>query len=256
MSAGSSTLHKGLDLLKMMGRYPTGAPASVFARESGLPFSTAYRLLNTLVTSGFAEYEAETKLYRPGLAVFELSANVTAARGYDGIVLPILQQLSATTNESCLFAVRDGLESLTIRTVDGPDFRQTTDPGDRLPLHVSAMGKAILAGMPHDDAAALISEMALEARTAHTVTDPTELLAQIEAGRQDGYVYQREEVDEGMHAIGVPIMSQGQTVLGSLAIAAPLFRASEQELIAHQEALAAAARQLADMLPALQSPTP
>ena len=253
MSAGSSTLHKGLDLLRMMGNYPMGAPAAAFAKESGLPFSTAYRLLNTLVSSGFAEYDAVTKLYRPGLTVFELNAKVTAARGYDGIVIPILQRLSEAINESCLFAVRDGLESLTIRTVDGPEFRQTTDPGDRLPLHVSSMGKAILAGLPRDEASRLISEMSLELRTEHTVTDADELLAQVEAGRADGYVYQREEVDLGMHAIGVPVISANQTVLGSIAIAAPLFRATQAELIDHQAALKNAARQLAGMLPTLQS---
>lgn len=253
MSAGSSTMHKGLDLLRMMGNHPMGAPAAVFAKESDLPFSTAYRLLNTLVSSGFAEYDAATKLYRPGLSVFELSAKVTAARGYDGIVMPILQQLSEATNESCLFAVRDGLDSLTIRTVDGPEFRQTTDPGDRLPLHVSSMGKAILAGLPHDEARRLISEMSLEPQTEHTVTDADSLLAQVEAGRAAGYLYQCEEVDLGMHAIGAPVVAASQAVLGSIAIAAPLFRATKAELIDHHEALENAARQLAGMLPTLQA---
>lgn len=253
MSAGSSTLHKGLDVLRMMGQYPQGAPAAVFAKESGLPFSTAYRLLNSLVSSGFAEYDAQTKLYRPGLAVFELSAKVAAARGYDGTVVPILQELSNATNESCLFAVRDGLDSLTIRTVDGPEFRQTTDPGDRLPLHVSAMGKAILAGLPSEEADQLLAKMHFERRTEHTVADADSLVSQLEAGRAAGYVYQREEVDLGMHAIGAPVIDANQTLLGSIAIAAPLFRATKDELTAHHEALKKAARRLAGMLPRPQS---
>lgn len=253
MSGGSSTLHKGLDILRMMGQHPKGAPAAVFAKESGLPFSTAYRLLNSLVSSGFAEYDAQTKLYRPGLAVFELSAQVAAARGYDGTVVPILEELSNATNESCLFAVRDGLDSLTIRTVDGPEFRQTTDPGDRLPLHVSAMGKAILVGLPPEEANKLIATMTFVRRTAHTVADAESLVAQLEAARPAGCVYQREEVDLGMHAIGAPVVDANQTVLGSIAIAAPLFRATKEELTAHHEALKNAARRLAGMLPRLQS---
>ena len=47
MSAGSSTLIKGLGLLRLLSQYPQGAPAAVFAKESGMPFSTVYRLLNT-----------------------------------------------------------------------------------------------------------------------------------------------------------------------------------------------------------------
>jgi len=254
MSAGSSTLTKGLDLLRLMGDHPMGAPAAVFAKTSGLPFSTAYRLLNTLVAAGFAEFDEQTKLYRPGLTIFELSAKVAAARGFDGIVLPVLQQLSNTTNESCLFAVRDGVDSLTVQTVDGPEFRQTTDPGDRLPLHVSSMGKAILAGLPPAQADQLIAELELEPLTEYTVADATRLRDQVAAGRTAGYVYQREEVDLGMHAIGTPVVGADQSVLGAIAIAAPLFRATKDELIAHAEALAEAARQLAAMLPTNQRP--
>lgn len=252
MSAGSSTLVKGLDVLRMMGNYPTGAPAAVFAKDSGLPFSTAYRLLNALVSSGFAEFDPQTKHYRVGLSVVELSLKAVAARGYDGTILPVLQQLSEETNESCLFAVRDGLESVTIHTVDGPEFRQTTDPGDRLPLHVSSMGKAILAGLPVEQADQLMTELTFEPHTDHTVADVQALRQQVEAGRGNGYVYQSEEVDLGMHAMGIPVIGSDRTVLGAIAIAAPLFRATKAELTAHHGALTAAARQLAALLSTLQ----
>lgn len=250
MSAGSSTLAKGLDLLRMMGNYPAGAPAAVFAQDSGLPFSTAYRLLNALVASGFAEYEPQTKQYRLGLSVFELSAKVAAERGYDGAVIPVLKQLSETTNESCLFSVRDGRETVTIHTVDGPEFRQTTDPGDRLPLHVSSMGKAILAALPSAEVRELLAASQFEAHTEHTVTDPGLLWQQIEAGRQNGYVYQCEEVDLGMNAIASAVVGPGGAVLGAVAIAAPMFRAGKDELVSQRGALKDAAHRLAVTLPA------
>lgn len=244
MSSGSSTLLKGLDLLRLMGQYPAGAPAAVFAKATGMPFSTVYRMLNSLVASGFAEFDAASKYYRPGLAIFELSAKVASARGYDGTVLPVLQQLSAATGESCLFAVRDGLDTVTIQTVDGPEFRQTTDPGDRLPLHVSSLGKAILVGMSPEDADELMSQLVFESRTEKTVDSAKRLREQITAGRKVGYVYQSEEVDLGMHALGIPVLGPAGNVLGALAIAAPLFRATKAEVLKHRGALEAAAHQL------------
>ena len=252
MSSGSSTLAKGLDLLRLMGAYPAGAPAAVFAKDSGLPFSTAYRLLNSLVASGFADFDADTKLYRPGLAIFELSSKVAAARGYDGTILPVLQRLSEATNESCLFAVRDGLDTVTVHTVDGPEFRQTTDPGDRLPLHVSSMGKAILAGLPEAEAEELIAQLTFEPRTDHTVSDAAKLREQIAQGRTLGYLYQSEEVDLGMNAIGAPVVGPNGNVLGAIAIAAPLFRATKAELVKHRNALDTAAYQLAIALATMQ----
>lgn len=252
MSAGSSTLAKGLDLLHRMGDYPAGAPAAVFAKDTGMPFSTAYRLLNSLVASGFAEFDPDTKHYRPGLPIFELSAKIAAARGYDGTILPVLQQLSDTTKESCLFAAQDGLDSVTVHTVDGPEFRQTTDPGDRLPLHVSAMGKAILAGLAAEQAEQLIDQLDFQPRTEHTVTNAKDLHAQLAQARQQGYTYQCEEVDLGMHAIGAPVIGPNRQVLGSIAIAAPLFRATKEQLVAHHHALATATHQLAPMLATVQ----
>ena len=252
MSSGSSTLAKGLDLLRLMGRYPAGAPAAVFAKDSGLPFSTAYRLLNSLVASGFAEFDAATKQYRPGLAIFELSSKVAAVRGYDGTILPVLQQLSAATNESCLFAVRDGLDTVTVHTVDGPEFRQTTDPGDRLPLHVSSMGKAILAGLPEAEADDVIEQLTFAPRTEQTVASTAVLREQIAAGRQLGYLYQSEEVDLGMNAIGTPVIGSNGSVLGAIAIAAPLFRATKSDLVQHRDALDTAAYQLAMALTTIQ----
>lgn len=250
MSGGSSTLTKGLELLRLMGKFPDGAPAAVFAKESGLPFSTAYRLLNTLAETGYAEYDPDTKLYRVGLTVFELSQAISAARGYDGALLPVLRKLSETTNESCLFSVRDGHETVTIHTVDGPEFRQTTDPGDRLPLHVSSMGKAILSAMPSSEARELLADLDFQAYTEHTITSPEILLQQMEAGRLDGYVYQREEVDLGMNAIAAPVVGPAGRVLGAVAIAAPLFRAGKEELVAQRDALKSAAHRLAATLPA------
>lgn len=248
MSTGSSTLAKGLDLLTMMGQYPAGAPAAVFAQDSGLPFSTAYRLLGSLVDSGFVEFDPQTKQYRLGLRVFELSSKVASARGYDGAVVPVLKQLSETTNESCLFSIREGSETVTIHTVDGPEFRQTTDPGDRLSLHVSSMGKAILSALPSAEVQQLLHDK-LTAHTEFTVTDPAALWQQIEAGRRDGYVYQREEIDLGMNAIAAPVVGAGGGVLGAVAIAAPLFRAGKDELVAQHGALQDAAHRLAATLP-------
>lgn len=184
------------------------------------------------------------------MTVFELSQVTAAARGYDGTILPVLRELSEATNESCLFAVPDGTESVTVHTVDGPEFRQTTDPGDRLPLHVSSMGKAMLAAMPDQMAEEMISQLDLQAYTEYTVTDPQVLEQQVAAGRHDGYVYQNQEVDLGMNALAAPVTTPAGRLLGAVAIAAPIFRADKTQLLTYRDALQQAVQHLAATLPA------
>ena len=162
-SRGSGTIAKGLAMLATVGEFPHGATAAEVAARSGHPFSTAYRLLGSLVDAGFVEYDARTKTYALGLAVFELGQRVGNARGFTGTAAPVLEELTARTGESSVLAVLDGVETLTVHTIDGPQYRQTTDPGDRGPLHSSAIGKVLLAWMPTDERDELLERLPLPA---------------------------------------------------------------------------------------------
>ena len=237
-SRGSGTIAKGLAMLATVGEFPHGATAAEVAARSGHPFSTAYRLLGSLVDAGFVEYDARTKTYALGLAVFELGQRVGNARGFTGTAAPVLEELTARTGESSVLAV-----------LDGPQYRQTTDPGDRGPLHSSAIGKVLLAWMPTDERDELLERLPLPARTEHTVTDVSALRAELDASRAAGWVEQGEQHDIGMNAVGVPVLRRDGTVIASLALAAPLFRADLGALREHVMALQDAAARLGTLLP-------
>lgn len=248
-SRGSGTIAKGLAMLATVGEFPHGATAAEVAARSGHPFSTAYRLLGSLVDAGFVEYDARTKTYALGLAVFELGQRVGNARGFTGTAAPVLEELTARTGESSVLAVLDGVETLTVHTIDGPQYRQTTDPGDRGPLHSSAIGKVLLAWMLTDERDELLERLPLPARTEHTVTDVSALRAELDASRAAGWVEQGEQHDIGMNAVGVPVLRRDGTVIASLALAAPLFRADLGALREHVPALQDAAARLGTLLP-------
>lgn len=249
MAAPSSTLLKGLSVLRLLGKYPHGTTAATIAEDSGLPFSTAYRLLNSLVSAEFLNYEPRSKIYSLGLPVFEMAQTYAAAHGFDRLLLTELQVLTRVTNESCIYAVLDGNQTVTIQKIDGPEFRTTSDPGDRIPVQLSAMGKAILSRLSDPELSELLPALDFTAPTQYSVTDQAGLTAQLTEARNSGVAYQREELDVGMNALGAPVVNASGTVLGAVAIAAPLFRADEQALRAHTEHLLSTATRLATLLP-------
>ena len=114
-------------------------------------------------------------------------------------------------------------------TVDGPQFRTTTDPGDESPLHTSSIGQALLAHDP--DADATIDAIDLVARTPNSITDPAQMRERLEQIRENGWAGQSEENDIGMNALAVPVFDLDGTLLASLALAAPVFRRSLDALI-------------------------
>ena len=86
----TGTVGKALDMLSLLGEHPDGATAHELADASGHHFSTAYRLLRTLVATGFAEHSPQDKRYRLGLPVFQLGQKVAHARGFDASAAPVL----------------------------------------------------------------------------------------------------------------------------------------------------------------------
>lgn len=246
---GSSTIAKGLALLRTVGEFPHGGTAAEIGARAGHPFSTTYRLLGALVDAEFVEYSPGTRKYSLGLPVFELGQRVGHARGFIGTAQPVLEALTAATHESSVLAVLDGTHSLTVHTVDGPDFRTTTDPGDRGTLHTSAVGQALLAWLPEEEQARLVEAIELVPRTPHSITDRETLLAALRASRERGWTEQSEENDIGMNALGAPVLRRDGTVIAALAIAAPVFRADLDALRQHVPELLRAAGRLGGLLP-------
>lgn len=226
---GSSSVTKAFEMLDLLGDHSEGISAAQAAELTGHPFSTAYRLLGGLVDSGYAAFDARTKIYSLGMEVFRLAQKVAHRRGLGGATKDLLQALTATTGESSILAVRRGNAALTVLTVDGPQFRTTTDPGDESPLHTSAIGQALLAHDPNVEST--LESLRFEARTPNSITDIDQMRSRLERIRADGWAGQSEENDIGMNALAVPVFDLDGTLLASLALAAPVFRRSLDELI-------------------------
>lgn len=245
----SGTVGKALGVLTLLGEYPQGATTGQVAEATGYPFSTAYRLLNTLVDTGFATFDPADKRYRLGLRIYQLGQRVAHHRGFEGSAVPVLHRLTEVTGESTVFHVLDGDQSLTVHKVDGPQFRTTSDPGDRSPLHTTASGKVLLAFADPATRAHLLETIDLTPRTEHSITDREELARQIEQVRRQGWAGQSEENDIGMAAIAAPVLSSSGRLLGAVTLAAPLFRAELKDLCRHLPPLQEATAELGLTLP-------
>lgn len=243
------TVGKAVRVLSALGEHPEGATAGQIASTSGYAFSAAYRLLNTLVDTELAAYDPREKRYHLGLRLYQLGQKVAQQRGFEGTAAPILQRLTDLTGESSVLHVLDGDQSLTVHKVDGPQFRTTTDPGDRVPLHTTASGKVLLAFADDATRQRLLESIDLTPRTERSVTDREELRRQVDEVRRQGWAAQSEENDIGMTAVAVPVLSGSDRLIGAVNLAAPLFRTDLAGLQEHLPHLREAATELALELP-------
>lgn len=245
----SGTVGKALGVLTLLGDYPHGATAAEIAERVDYPFSTVYRLLTTLVRTGFAAYDSREKRYQLGLRVYQLGQKVASTHGFEGAAVPVLQRLTEVTGESSVLHVLDGDHSLTVHKVDGPQFRTTTDPGDRSPLHTTASGKVLLAFADRPIREHLLATLELTPRTEHSITDREELTRQVEQIRAQGWAGQAEENDIGMVAVAAPVLSGSNRLIAAVTLAAPRFRADLEDLRRHLSPLQDATAELSAKLP-------
>ena len=134
-----------LRLLRHLSR--TGPlPAAALAAALDLPRSTTYHLLTVLTEHGFVVHLPEERRYGLGLSAFELGSAYSRQAPLARAARPVLARLVDQVGESAHLAVLHGRDVLYVveeRAAGRPSL--VTDVGVRLPAHLTASGRAILA---------------------------------------------------------------------------------------------------------------
>jgi IclR family acetate operon transcriptional repressor len=224
-------LGKGLRLLVALGDHPEGAGVSQLARDVEVPVSTAYRLLAGMVPLGFVSFDRERRRYSLGLRAFELGQRVASARRLSDIALPPMRRVTQATGETTLLAVLSGDDVLYVERTEGKHLAQIWGaPGVRGSPHYTALGKCLVAFLPEEEREEMLSRLRLERLTPRTVTDTEVLREELLLTRERGYATNDEEHEEGVRAVGVPVIGRHGRPAAALSVATLTFRHSMQEL--------------------------
>lgn len=211
-----SSLSRGISLLEMFSVNRPEISISEMARRSGMPKSTTHRLVGDLIAAGILE--RGDRGVRLGLRLFELGHLVPSQRTLREIALPYAHSLSEATGLTCNVAVRDGVdiiyvEKITMRNLRVPHSRA----GGRLPLHCTALGKAILAHSEHD----LIEDVLagdLPRLSAKTIVEPEPLRRELARVRETGIAFDVEESQIGLFCVAAPVFSSHTRVVGAISV--------------------------------------
>lgn len=209
------SLAKGLQVIEAFRAEQPRMSISEVAAATGLDRATARRCLLTLHDLGYADYDG--KFFSLTARVLRLGMGALAAMPLAQVVQPWLDQLSERIGQSTSVSILDGTEIVYLaRAAQRRVMSIGLMPGSRLPAHCTSMGRVLLAALPQDEARAIIDAADLSPRTPHSLTDPAEIMARIEAARRDGYCFIDQEVEMGLRSIAVPIYSVHGRVVAAL----------------------------------------
>jgi Transcriptional regulator len=161
---------------------------SRIANTAGLPISTVHRILQELVrTGGYAKVRSTTTS-RAGTDPARRPRR-RRLRPRPG-ARPALRALCERSGYTVHFGVRQGDEAVYIDKLEGRGaYGMRSRIGATLPLHCTAIGKAILAAMPDDEVRRICSRSGLPRRMPHTLITPDALLANLASVRARGWAW-------------------------------------------------------------------
>ena len=201
---GVQSVHRAIDVLEALAAAGGTASLGDLAAACGLPAPTLHRLAATLADRGYLRRMPDRR-YSLGSRLVPLGADAHALLG--GRALPVLRALAGPTGESANHAVLTPGRAEYVAQAPGTHTMRTfTEVGNRVALHCTGVGKALLAVVPPAEASRLIDAAPLVAQTADTITDPAALRAEIALIRDRGYSLDEGEMETGVRcvAIGIP----------------------------------------------------
>jgi IclR family acetate operon transcriptional repressor len=222
------SVDRALDLLEALASSEGEVSITSLANRTSLHVSTVHRLLTTLLRRGYVRQNPDTSRYFTGAKLATLAEGTSRFNELRHRARPILRALTDQTRETTNLVVLDDLMAVYIDTVPSPHVvRMFTAIGNRVPLHATGAGKALLAWLPPDRRDGLLDRLELRAHTARTIIEKPSLRRALEEIRERGYSIDDEEYDEGVRCVAVAVGPVGNP-LAAISLSAPASRMTRQ----------------------------
>lgn len=196
------------------------------SKAIGLHKSTAFNIITTLEFHKFLEKNENTGKYRLGIELFRMGTKVKS--DLRNLSLPYLERLATEFRETVNLVVRDGGFVVYLEKIESThSMRISTVVGGRLPINATAVGKAILSGLPEHEIQEIVEGFSFEKFTTNTLCDKHELLEYIHKARTTGYAEDLQELEAGLMCVASPIYNHTGKPFAAISISGPTSRMSE-----------------------------
>jgi DNA-binding IclR family transcriptional regulator len=225
-STGTTAVDRGADLLVRVLEAAEPVALSDLAIASGIPKSTASRLVSALERRGLVEQDGRRGRLRPGPAILRVAERSMLERNIVELARPSLDALAEASGETINLAVpaRHGVEHLA--QVDSVHFLGTGQwLGRTVDYHCTAVGKVFMAF-----GRATISSSPLRSHAPATITDPKRLRAELELVRRNDWSTAIDELEPGLAAMAAPVRGARGDVVAALSITGPTLRMTPQRI--------------------------
>jgi IclR family transcriptional regulator, arginine deiminase pathway regulator len=210
-------------------RQQNGGTVSDLAKKTNKSSGTIHTYLSTLKAHGFViqpgqQYELGPRFLPFGEYVRHQSKLYKAARNE-------IDELAQVTGEAAHLVIEHDRKIYTLYEKFGPNavgVYYHNKKRERLldHLHCTAAGKSILAYSSEEQLYHLIKDIGFSKNGPNSITDLNTLISELETVKERGVAFADEEQIQGIRAVGAPVCSQSNKVLGAITVSGPPTRLS------------------------------
>jgi IclR family acetate operon transcriptional repressor len=246
------SLDRGLVILEAIANSAGPVSLTELTELVGIDRSSVFRLALTLKRRGFLTYPAGRKDFILGPTYWRLYQRYDWGAMLIRVSQDYLRQLARQTRETAHLAIREGKQALFIDHAPASHVIAVSgQTGEMVPLHCTAHGKALLAGLNHEELLRLLGAAPLVTHTKRTIGTAKALAKACAEIDVMGYAVDDNEFQEGLRCVAAPIRTANRMIIGSIGISAPILRFPNERFVECGEQVRAVAEEISASLSVL-----
>jgi len=226
------SLTRALSILNTIGISPSGLKLTEVARKLDLAPSTTHRLLTTLQEEKYVQFDRDASRWQVGIQAFVTGNGFLSSRDLVTVARPYMRRMMEENGETVNLAISEGDDVIYMAQVESREMmRVYSKPGNRVPLHCSGVGKAMLMLMEDKDINRIFQAAGLPKLTEKTLLDVESLKAELAMSRTRGFATDDEEHAVGLRCVASVIYDEYAEPYAALSISGPTARITTARLL-------------------------
>jgi len=222
---------RAFDIIELLAMHDSGLSVSELQRNLHLPLSSVATIVYTLQDLGYLERDEVTARYRLSVKMFGIATHALDRLDLSSRCHNLLEDLVHRSGLTGHLAVLRGGESMYIDRVPSDGLVQFSSyVGMRWPVHVSAVGKALLAFLPEVKLKQTLRKLTLKKMTLSTITSRLLFEKQLRSFRRLGYAWEQNEGEIGLGCVAAPVFGAHGEVVAAISLTGTTHQVSKEKI--------------------------
>jgi IclR family acetate operon transcriptional repressor len=228
---GVQSVDRALSIIETLAEDDEGYRLSDLAVRTGLSASTVHRLLATLESRRFVQFDRAASKWHVGVRSFTVGASFARWRNFTAQAIPYLRKLRDLTRETANLAVVDDQCIVVLTRMESREImRSLTKVGGRVAMVASGVGKAVLATYSDEDVGAIIRRHGMPRMTEKSIVRPSDLFRELDSIRKKGFAVDDEEAQIGLRCVAAVVYNPSAEPLAAISVSGMSSRVTDGRL--------------------------